>query len=57
MESMLGVRPIMPFVYAPTFQVPMSSPQMTTMLGFLSTACAGASAPKIAGIAVRSASM
>jgi hypothetical protein len=30
---MFGVRPIMPWVYAPTFHVPMSSPQITRMLG------------------------
>src|SRR6185369_7941174 len=38
MLSMFGVLPIIPWVYAPTFQVPMSSPQMTTMLG-LAAAC------------------
>src|SRR5262249_55282475 len=33
MRSMLGVRPIIPWVYAPTFHIPMSSPKMTRMLG------------------------
>src|SRR5262245_56964103 len=39
---MLGVRPIIPCVYAPMFHIPMSSPKMTTMLGFLPWAAAGA---------------
>src|SRR6516164_10542326 len=40
MLSIFGVQPIIPWVYAPTFQYPMSSPQITTMLGFC---CARAS--------------
>src|SRR5262245_3389289 len=31
---MFGVRPIIPWVYAPTFHIPMSSPKMTRMFGF-----------------------
>jgi len=33
MRSMFGVAPIRPCVYAPTFHRPMSSPQITRMLG------------------------
>jgi hypothetical protein len=38
MLSMLGVWPIMPCVYAPTFHIPMSSPKMTRMFGRLAVA-------------------
>src|SRR5713101_586837 len=39
--SRFGVRPaIMPRWYAPMFHMPMSSPMMKRMLGFLSWACA-----------------
>src|SRR4051794_13179146 len=41
---MFGVRPIIPCVYAPTFQVPMSSPKITTMLGFCCAVSSGATA-------------
>jgi hypothetical protein len=37
---MLGVFPIIPCVYAPTFHVPISSPKIARMLGFLSAASA-----------------
>src|SRR5262245_66198159 len=37
---MFGVFPIIPCVYAPTFHIPMSSPKMTRMFGFLACACA-----------------
>src|SRR5882672_9052755 len=41
--SRLGVRPaIKPRWYAPMFHIPMSSPMMKRMLGFLSCACAEA---------------
>src|SRR5437016_7798719 len=39
--SRLGVRPaIKPRLYAPMFHIPMSSPMMTRMVGFLSCAWA-----------------
>src|SRR6516165_5918011 len=48
---MLGVRPIMPWVYAPTFHMPMSSPKMTRMFGFFAVAagvCPNADVPNAA---------
>src|SRR5688572_8950099 len=44
MLSILGVRPIIPCVYAPTFHMPMSSPKMTRILGLLDCATASGAA-------------
>src|SRR5207237_3026294 len=51
--SRLGVRPaIKPRWYAPMFHMPISSPMIKTMLGFLSCAWAGATALKSAAVAI-----
>src|SRR5262245_17288603 len=57
-RSIFGVLPIMLLQYAPTFHIPMSSPQMTRMLGSFAWAIAflvGATIPALRAVTAASA--